>query len=337
MRFALAVAAAVVAIALIGSIVSSNVSASRTSSSASLTYDFGEAVAGVTVEHSFEIRNNTDGMWTVQKVRGSCNCLTASVPERDVPPGEYLKVSCVLDTRLLDGPQNRLFEIVFTDSPPLRGRLVGTVVAALRVDGPRRVHVSGPDRTFEAEYSVRYPVSFEPALLVVSEVPLSRVEVAPGAPEQPEPGEAVLRRFVLRGDAAEVHDRMRLPITVRLVDENGELAASYGLELTVVVERAFTVNPKILAVPALSEAQELRLDVTTDAAMADGRSWQETFEVSPRGPAGQFSDVVWTAAPANPHAAVLTLRATDATGVILRLGGDEVVVPVLQLDGTGLK
>lgn len=103
-------------------------------------FDFGTAVEGEMVTHSFEIENSGDANLSILRVNASCGC-TAAKPEKSfLKPGEKTFIHVEFNSEARLGPQQK-FIYVFTNdpkTPEFKLSLTGVVVdksAAMSKDG----------------------------------------------------------------------------------------------------------------------------------------------------------------------------------------------------------
>ncbi len=58
----------------------------------SATYDFGSIQQGVSVEHTFRIRNTGDQPLVISAVEPACGCVTVSYPKQPLMPGDSASI-----------------------------------------------------------------------------------------------------------------------------------------------------------------------------------------------------------------------------------------------------
>jgi hypothetical protein len=76
--------------------------------------DFGTVPRGPTLVHYFRITNNTNDTVGISGVRVSCGCVTASIPVRQIKPGESTSVTAQMDTRRFLGPKAVTVYVTFS-------------------------------------------------------------------------------------------------------------------------------------------------------------------------------------------------------------------------------
>jgi len=83
---------------------------------ASPLYDFGSALEGTTVSHTFAIKNNGQGYLDIRGVKTSCGCTTGNPSKMHVAPGDLSEIAVSFDTRFQKGHQVRTIT-AFTNDP----------------------------------------------------------------------------------------------------------------------------------------------------------------------------------------------------------------------------
>ncbi|NIA03548.1 MAG: DUF1573 domain-containing protein [Nitrospirae bacterium] len=61
-------------------------------------YEFGTALEGVVVTHTFVLTNAGDETLVISSVRTSCGCTTTDLAKKDLAPGESVNLDAVFDT-----------------------------------------------------------------------------------------------------------------------------------------------------------------------------------------------------------------------------------------------
>lgn len=79
-------------------------------------YDFGTALSGETVTHTFEFKNVGKGRLVIGGVRTSCGCTAATPTKTNLAPGEAGQVTVGFDTRFQKGHQVRTITL-YTNDP----------------------------------------------------------------------------------------------------------------------------------------------------------------------------------------------------------------------------
>jgi uncharacterized protein DUF1573/flagellar associated PapD-like protein len=79
-------------------------------------YDFGTALEGTTVKHSFKIKNVGASPLLVGGVKTSCGCTAAQPAKTNLAPGEETEIAAGVDTRFQKGHQVRTIT-VFSNDP----------------------------------------------------------------------------------------------------------------------------------------------------------------------------------------------------------------------------
>src|SRR5260370_30758728 len=68
-------------------------------------YDFGSALEGTMVSHTFTIKNNGQGYLDIQGVKTSCGCTTGQPSNIHVAPGATSDIAVAFDTHFQKGQQ----------------------------------------------------------------------------------------------------------------------------------------------------------------------------------------------------------------------------------------
>jgi hypothetical protein len=79
-------------------------------------YDFGSALEGTTVKHTFTIKNTGEGYLEITGVKTSCGCTTGEPSKMHVAPGETSDIAVSFDTHFQKGHQVRTIT-AFTNDP----------------------------------------------------------------------------------------------------------------------------------------------------------------------------------------------------------------------------
>jgi Protein of unknown function (DUF1573)/Flagellar-associated PapD-like len=79
-------------------------------------YDFGTALEGTMVKHTFTIKNNGKGYLDIRGVKTSCGCTTGSPTKMHVAPGDTSDIDVAFDTHFQKGHQVRTIT-AFTNDP----------------------------------------------------------------------------------------------------------------------------------------------------------------------------------------------------------------------------
>jgi hypothetical protein len=81
-----------------------------------LSHDFGTTPYGPPVSHVFAITNNTGQRLHMSPARVSCGCLSATVTQRELAPGQEAALVVNVDTRRFTGPLTKYVYVQF-DQP----------------------------------------------------------------------------------------------------------------------------------------------------------------------------------------------------------------------------
>jgi len=74
-------------------------------------YDWGTALQGEVIKHSFVIHNRGGSPLRIVKVKPSCGCTTAGKPEKPIEPGKSDVVTLQIDTKKFTGAVNKTASI----------------------------------------------------------------------------------------------------------------------------------------------------------------------------------------------------------------------------------
>ena len=102
-------------------------------------YDFGSALEGTMVNHTFKIKNEGQGTLVIQGTRTSCGCTAAKATKETLAPGETADISVGFDTRFQKGHQTRTIT-VFNNDP-------ATPEAVMTMEGVVRKQVAATPET----------------------------------------------------------------------------------------------------------------------------------------------------------------------------------------------
>ncbi len=79
-------------------------------------YDFGSALEGTMVSHTFTIKNSGQGYLDIRGVKTSCGCTTGNPSKMHVAPGDQSEIAVSFDTHFQKGHQVRTIT-AFTNDP----------------------------------------------------------------------------------------------------------------------------------------------------------------------------------------------------------------------------
>jgi hypothetical protein len=114
-----------------------------------LTWDFGTALPGRKITHTFEITNPGAERWTLKHFTPSCPCTMAKLPSGAVGPGETARLELTYTAPLLDGKVAGHVMIEFAEpaSPILQLTIQGEVRSLLSANPPSLVFDYAPSGT----------------------------------------------------------------------------------------------------------------------------------------------------------------------------------------------
>ncbi len=78
-------------------------------------YDFGTALEGTMVSHTFTIKNNGQGYLDIRGVKSSCGCTTGNPSKTHIAPGEESEIAVSFDTHFQKGHQVRTITALTND------------------------------------------------------------------------------------------------------------------------------------------------------------------------------------------------------------------------------
>jgi len=92
-------------------------------------YDFGSALEGTMVNHTFTIKNNGQGYLDIRGVKTSCGCTTGNPSKMHVAPGDESEIAVSFDTRFQKDHQVRTITVSTNDpdNPQLVMTMQGVV------------------------------------------------------------------------------------------------------------------------------------------------------------------------------------------------------------------
>jgi uncharacterized protein DUF1573/flagellar associated PapD-like protein len=78
-------------------------------------YDFGSALEGTMVKHTFTIKNTGQGYLEIRGVKTSCGCTTGDPSKTHVAPGDSSEIAVAFDTHFQKGHQVRTITVSTND------------------------------------------------------------------------------------------------------------------------------------------------------------------------------------------------------------------------------
>lgn len=104
-------------------------------------FEFGEAVSGETLIHSFEIRNTGFRTLRITGVRADCGCILANTPKQPLSQGESATITATVSLKNLRGSLRRQILVESDDPNKTHLQLIiqGMVTSNLRI-GPSLVN-----------------------------------------------------------------------------------------------------------------------------------------------------------------------------------------------------
>jgi Protein of unknown function (DUF1573)/Flagellar-associated PapD-like len=155
-------------------------------------FDFGTALEGTMVRHTWKITNTGRGRLIIRGVKTSCGCTAAAPAKTNLAPGESTEISAGFDTRFQKGHQIRTIT-AYTNDPDTSAAIMtiqGTVKQQVAAT-PAEVHFSDvkkgtevtkevtiSDLTGEGGFKVGDITNSNPAIKVAKE---KRPDGKPGA------------------------------------------------------------------------------------------------------------------------------------------------------------
>jgi rhodanese-related sulfurtransferase len=94
------------------------------------TYEFGDVVEGLSVEHTFVLTNTGDADLVIGEVQVSCGCTTTSLPTNRLAPGQSVGLHALVDTSGYSGTIRKAITVNSNDPtrPQLQVGFLGNVV-----------------------------------------------------------------------------------------------------------------------------------------------------------------------------------------------------------------
>jgi len=101
-------------------------------------HDFGKALNSDVIIHDFIIRNDGSDDLTIEKVKSSCGCTTASLPTNYVAAGKELAISAKVSLKSQKGPLEKTIDVFSNDplQPVYTLTVRGHVVAPYTLSPP---------------------------------------------------------------------------------------------------------------------------------------------------------------------------------------------------------
>ncbi|HYL59786.1 MAG TPA: DUF1573 domain-containing protein [Candidatus Acidoferrales bacterium] len=92
-------------------------------------YDFGSALEGKLVNHTFKIKNAGDGYLDIRGVKTSCGCTTGTPTKTHLAPGDESEIAVAFDTHFQKGHQVRTITAMTNDpnNPSIAMTLQGVI------------------------------------------------------------------------------------------------------------------------------------------------------------------------------------------------------------------
>lgn len=125
-------------------------------------FDFGQAVTGEKVWHTFTLTNTGTQPLIISNAKGSCGCTVPQWPKEAIGPGETAEIFVVFDTKNKRGRQTKQITITANTNPPqsilyVKGEVVESEEILDRADEPEFfIEFNAADAEEEAEVSA-YP------------------------------------------------------------------------------------------------------------------------------------------------------------------------------------
>src|SRR5258708_18217625 len=103
-------------------------------------YDFGSALEGQMVTHTFSIKNTGQGYLDITGVKTSCGCTTGQPSKMHVAPGDTSDIALAFDTHFQKGHQVRTIT-AFTNDPdnPQVAMTIQRIAKKQSEAGPREI------------------------------------------------------------------------------------------------------------------------------------------------------------------------------------------------------
>ncbi len=98
-------------------------------------FDWGTAVQGEVIRHSFTVENKGGAPLTITQVKPSCGCTTAAKPEKPIEPGAKGLITLEVDTKKFSGQIKKTAEVISNAGPvPAKLSMGGKVDALFSIE-----------------------------------------------------------------------------------------------------------------------------------------------------------------------------------------------------------
>lgn len=257
-------------------------------------WDFGTAVEGDVLKHSFVIKNVGTETLKIQSARGSCGCTATLVSQNEVPPGGEAKIDVTVTTAGRRGPLQKT--VIVASNDPRNPTLTLTVKGQVEVIAGFRPQYLNLGRMLKGKTRVETVAveAKDPANLVLSNVSSNDPRVKARLTKT-ESGLPALEVTVEAGDkegplsamvTADTNLEKPRQIVLRI---NGVVSLDLGVEPPRVFFREFKPGEEQsidVRVQSLSGAPFRILDVTDPQnavegkATRDGKDWIVTLSLN---------------------------------------------------------
>ncbi len=100
-------------------------------------FDWGSALQGEIMRHSFTIENKGGAPMTITQVKPGCGCTTAAKPEKPIEPGQKDVVTLEIDTKKFSGQIKKTADVITNASPtPTKISMGGKVDPFFSIEPP---------------------------------------------------------------------------------------------------------------------------------------------------------------------------------------------------------
>ena len=102
------------------------------------TWDIGTTAGGKEIRRSIEIANATEEAWTLRQLRATCDCATATLSAKAVPPGRSASLEIVYRAPAKSGPVAGHVMVEFAEpTSPIVQVNLSAIVAAEKQEAKR--------------------------------------------------------------------------------------------------------------------------------------------------------------------------------------------------------
>lgn len=183
----------------------------------SLSHQFGNAVEGDYLEHTFVVSNNGPADVAVAQVQPNCPCVTAQLSQQRIPAGGKAEVKVRFDTLDRTGDQDRKVTLVFADASlqPIDLRLHAQVQPAIALQEDEEDDEEAEDTFVGADVTREFKViGGRAAGAHISVVEVTHPNVTATVADDPSAGGKVVRALIRAPERGHFHAQIVLSTDV---------------------------------------------------------------------------------------------------------------------------